>query len=108
MFKTLREKICSCALTICPRDLKFVPRPSTTEGFVEATKHNLPKSKCKQSQFVMAKLKTNQFRRNYFQMKINQQESATTRYTRFTGKMVCHRENSKRTTGSNIRKAQTR
>ena len=62
-------------------DLKFVPRPPTTEGFVQATKHNLPKSKRKQSQFVMANLKTSQFRRNYFQGKINRQESATAHCT---------------------------
>ena len=86
MFKTLHEKIYSHALTRCQRDLKFVPRPPITEGFIQATKHNLPKSKRKQSQFVMVNLKTNQFRRNYFLGKINQQESATAHYTRFTGK----------------------
>ena len=73
MFKTLREKICSRALTRCPRDLKFVPRPPTTEGFVQAPKHNLPKSKRKPSQVVMANLKTYQFQRNYFHGKINRQ-----------------------------------
>ena len=34
----------------------------------------------------MANLKANQFRRNYFQGKINRQESATAHYIRFTGK----------------------
>ena len=86
-FKTLRKKICSRALTRCPRDIKFVPGPPTTEGFVQATKHNnLSKSKRKQSQVVVANLKTNQFGRNYFQGKINRQGSATANYPRLTGK----------------------